>query len=211
MLNWKTNTVMSLRIFVAFFRMGPLTFGGGYAMMPAIEREIIKKRGWLTQDDLGNLISIAGSAPGGVAINAAAFIGYRVGGIPGAVAAVVGITMPTFLIVCLLSLFYAQFQDNAKVVAAFKGIHGAIVAFIIAAAYRMAKAAWLDIPTKLASAAAFALLMFTSIYQPLLILGGIVAGIVIVLAKEKLGFKARTEQPTSAESQQAPVYPEYYI
>ncbi|MBP3965890.1 chromate transporter [Paenibacillus lignilyticus] len=206
----KDKLLLLFRVFGVFFQIGPSTFGGGYAMIPVIEKEVITKRGWLAQSEMGSVITIAGSAPGGVGINAAAFIGYRVGGIPGAVAAVAGITMPTFVIVCVLSMCYSLFEYQVKVAAALKGIHGAVIALIMLAAYKMAKTALFDRTTKLVSAAALLLLLFTSINQIVVMLGGIVVGIVVVMTKQKLGFQANTEKD-EAKTTQGLAYPEYYI
>ncbi|QHW33157.1 chromate transporter [Paenibacillus rhizovicinus] len=206
----KDNMLLLFRVFWVFFRIGPSTFGGGYAMIPVIEKEVITKRGWLASSEMGNVIAIAGSAPGGVGINAAAFIGYRLGGIPGAVAAVLGITMPTFVIVCVLSLFYSLFEHQVKVAAALKGIHGAVIALIIMAAYKMAKAALFDRTTKLVAAATLLLLLFTSINQVVVMLGGACVGIVVVMTKKKLGYQAKTEKE-EAKTNPGFLYPEYYI
>lgn len=211
--NTMVNEKMMLlfRMFLVFLRIGPSTFGGGYAMIPVIEKEVVTKRGWLPQSEMGNLITIAGSAPGGVGINAAAFIGYRLGGIPGAVVAVMGITMPTFVIVCVLSLFYSLFEHQVKVAAALKGIHGAVIALIILAAYKMAKTALFDWTTKAVFAAALLLLLFTSVDQLIVMLGGIGIGIIAVVAKERRGFKAKTEKGEEKLDAQGLNYPEYYI
>src|SRR5690606_3195030 len=109
---------MLLPLFWTFFRIGPATFGGGYAMISLIEHETVTKRNWIDEQEFSNLISIAGSAPGGVGVNAAAFIGYRLAGIGGAVVSIIGITLPTFLIVLGLSFLYISMDGNPKVAAA---------------------------------------------------------------------------------------------
>lgn len=127
------------QLFWVFVRIGPVTFGGGYAMIPMIEREISAKRKWLGEEEMDEILSLAGAAPGGVGVNAAAFIGYRLAGVTGAIAAIAGITIPTFIIVCLLSAVYSQLTDQPKVIAAMKGINGAVIALILVAAYRMVR------------------------------------------------------------------------
>src|SRR4051812_8766650 len=117
----KHKLMMLSQLFWAFFRIGPSTFGGGYAMMPSIEREVVVKKQWMEDKELADMMSLAGSAPGGVGVNAAAFVGFRKAGIAGAIAAVTGVTLPTLLIVIALSVFYLLFQDNPKVAAALKG------------------------------------------------------------------------------------------
>ncbi|GLX70341.1 chromate transporter [Paenibacillus glycanilyticus] len=209
--NWKKPLYIWVQLFWVFARIGPSTFGGGYAMMPAIEREVVDKRKWMSQKELADVVSIAGSAPGGVGVNAAAFIGYKKARIPGAAMAVIGVTSPTFIIVIAFSLIYLIFQDSPKLEAALKGIHGAVVALIIMAAYRMAKAAIFDTTTAvLAICALFALLALpvTPLY---IVAAGILTGICFIRIKEIAGKKTMTEKPSKSRSGAEPIYPEYYI
>lgn len=200
-----------LQLFGAFFRIGPSTFGGGYAMIPVIEREILEKRQWINEKEMADMISLSGSAPGGVGVNAAAFVGYRKAGFAGAVAAVAGITLPTFLIVLTLSFFYILFHDNDKVEAALKGIHGAVIALILMAAYRMAKQAVFDVATAILSVMAVVILLLLQISPIYMIAFGIVGGIVLVKGKQWIGLRVQTEKEIRPASSQEPVYPEYYI
>lgn len=197
-------------LFWAFFRIGPSTFGGGYAMMPAIEREIVVKKKWIDEKEFADMISLAGFAPGGVGVNAAAFVGFRKAGVAGAIAAVVGITLPTFLIVITLSLIYLLLQDNPKVEAALKGMHGAVIALILMAAYRMAKNSIIDITTTVISILAFLLLFMANINPLYILISGLLAGILLVKAKELSGMKVMTETVKSRPKHEL-VYPEYYI
>lgn len=201
---------MLLQLFTVFFKIGPSTFGGGYAMIATIEREIVHKQKWMNTEEMSDMVSIAGSAPGGVAVNSAAYIGYRLGGILGAVMAVTAITLPTFAIVFALSFFSVLFKENPKVEAALKGVHASVIALMIVAALRMAKSSILDAATLVIAAAAVGLLLFTKIHPVYLILGGPAAGMLIVLLKRKLGIKVRTEKP-AAEEEQELQFPEYYI
>lgn len=197
-------------IFGVFFKIGPSTFGGGYAMIATIEEEIVRKKGWMNEEEMGDMISVSGSAPGGVAVNSAAFIGYRLGGVAGAVAAVAAITLPTFLIVFLLSGLRHVFKDNVKVEAALKGIHAAVSALIIVAAGKMWRASVLDTATFVLAAAALALLLFTPLHPFYLIPGGLAAGVLIVLYKKKHGMRIVTEKVRTEDSRDLQ-FPEYYI
>lgn len=197
-------------IFFVFFKIGPSTFGGGYAMIATIEEEIVRKKGWMNEEEMGDMISVSGSAPGGVAVNSAAFIGYRLGGVTGAVAAVIAITLPTFLIVFILSGLRLIFKDNVKVEAALKGIHAAVVALIIVAAGKMWKASVLDAVTLVLAAVSLALLLFTQIHPFYLILGGLTAGVLVVLYKKKRGMSVVTEKARTEERRDLQ-FPEYYI
>ncbi|WP_138494255.1 chromate transporter [Paenibacillus pinistramenti] len=197
-------------LFWVFFKIGPSTFGGGYAMMAVIEQEVAGKRKWMDESEMSDLLSIAGSAPGGVGVNASAFIGYRLGKIPGAAAAVLGITLPTFLIVYVLSFFYSYLQEVPKVQAAMKGINGAVLGFIGAAAYRMAKSALVDWSTLAAAAGSLAVLLLTGWNPIFMILAGLGLGIIIVRAKKWLGLKVVTEKTSSSGQAETGVI-EYYI
>lgn len=198
------------QIFGVFLKIGPSTFGGGYAMIATIEKEVVDRKGWLDSEEIGDMVSIAGSAPGGVAVNSAAFIGYRLAGVAGAVAAVTAITLPTFVIVFLLSLLSTFFKDHAKVQAALKGIHAAVVALIILAAAKMWRTSILDATTLLIAAAAVGLLLFTGIHSLYLIVGGPIVGVLMVMIKRKCGITVRTERAATKEKHELH-FPEYYI
>jgi chromate transporter len=188
------------RLFWTFFRIGPSTFGGGYAMLPIIEREIVEKRQWITAEEVGEMISLAGSAPGGVGVNAAAIVGYRKAGVAGAAAAVAGVTCPTFLIVLLLSALAVAFQHNPKLEAALKGMHGAVIALIVMAAYRMARTAVFDVTTAVASIATVIVLLLANIHPLYVIVLGLVSGMLVIQIKLWLGISARTERQPGVSS-----------
>ncbi|WP_063847502.1 chromate transporter [Bacillus sp. FJAT-28004] len=200
-----------LELFWVFFCVGPVTFGGGYAMISIIEREVVGKRGWLNSSEMSDLISIAGSAPGGVGVNAAAFIGYRMGGVPGAAVAVTGITLPTFVIVFMLSFAYDWFDEYPKVIAALKGIHGAVIGLIIVAAFKIAKTSLVDKTTIGIAAATLTILCFTNIDPTFIILAGLFNGIIIVNVKQWLGIKANIVGSPLIRGNLEMKYPEYYI
>ncbi|MFB9328219.1 chromate transporter [Paenibacillus aurantiacus] len=210
MLRSKNNALL-FDLFWTFCRIGPVAFGGGYAMIPVIEREAVAKRQWLPESELGELLTVAGTAPGGVGVNAAAFIGYRTAGILGAIAAVAGITLPTFLIVFLLGIGYSAFAEHAKVAAALQGIHGAVIALIAAAAYKMAKTSLFDKATAGVAAVALLLLIWLKVHPAVLMVLGVAAGIAIVRAKKKLGMRVQTEKTAPPASRGETYYPEYYI
>lgn len=200
-----------LPLFWNFFKIGPAAFGGGYAMIPLIEREAVTRRGWVEQKEMDDLLSLAGSAPGGVGINAAAVIGYRLAGIPGAISAVAGISLPTFIIVFILSLVYTAFQDFHKVQAALQGIQGAVIALIVLAAIRMAKSALFDATTIGIAVVTVALLLFTRIDPVSIIIVGLFVGIVFIQLKRALGLNIHTEKEKKPSDQDEIKYPEYYI
>jgi len=192
---------MLWQLFYSFFTLSPMTFGGGYAMLPLIEREVAFKRRWLTDEEMAETIAVAGSAPGGIGVNAAAYVGYRLQGIPGVVAAVAGMMLPTFLIVLALGAFFVRFQDEPKVAAALQGIQSAIIAMILYAAVRMIKQSVLDKATFFLLLIGLGLPLLLGVSPILLILFGGVAGVALVKMKEKLGMVVRTEKQRKKEVQ----------
>lgn len=127
--------------FRIFFKLGAFTLGGGYAMVPLIENEIVTKRHWLAKEDFIDLLAIAQSSPGILAVNISIFIGYRLRGWRGSVITSLGTILPSFLIILSVALFFHSFKDNAVVERIFKGIRPAVVALIAAPTFNMAKSA----------------------------------------------------------------------
>lgn len=132
---------MILQLFTIFFKIGAFTVGGGYAMIPLIEAEIVTKKGWVTKEDFLDLLAIAQSTPGVFAVNIAIFIGYRLRGVRGCLVTALGAILPSFLIILCIALFFLRFKENPTVEAIFKGIRPAVVALIAAPTFNLAKAA----------------------------------------------------------------------
>ena len=130
---FKTGTMKQLwEIFWSFFKIGLFTFGGGYAMIPLIQREVIDHRKWIPASEFLDLLTLAQSVPGPIAINTAVFVGYKRSGLRGACASLLGAVLPSFLIILAIALFFAGIRQNPVVDAAFKGMRPAVVALIIA-------------------------------------------------------------------------------
>ena len=127
--------------FLTFFKIGIVTFGGGYAMIPMIEEEVVNKHHWTSKEELLDLIAIAQSCPGGFAVNISTFIGYKLNKKKGAFCTTLGAALPSFLIILLIAMFFHQFADNKVVAAMFRGIRPAVVALIAAPTFRLAKSA----------------------------------------------------------------------
>ena len=127
------------QLFLTFFRIGLFTFGGGYAMIPLMQRETVERRKWISDDDIFEVIAIAESTPGPIAINSATFIGYKVAGVWGAVCATLGTVLPSFIIILIISFFLRQFQDIKAVQYAFNGIRAGVLALVIKAWWTLAK------------------------------------------------------------------------
>ena len=127
--------------FLTFFKIGIVTFGGGYAMIPMIEEEVVNKHHWTSKEELLDLIAIAQSCPGVFAVNISTFIGYKLNKKAGAFCTTLGAALPSFLIILLIAMFFHQFADNKVVAAMFRGIRPAVVALIAAPTFRLAKSA----------------------------------------------------------------------
>ena len=127
------------KLFAAFFKIGAFTFGGGYAMIPLIQMEAVEKNGWVTDEDILEIIAIAESTPGPIAINSATFVGYRTCGVLGSVAATLGVVLPSFVIVFAISFVLRQFQDIKAVQYAFNGIRAGVLALLCKALWGMYK------------------------------------------------------------------------
>lgn len=126
-------------LFLTFTKIGLFTFGGGYAMVPVIEHACVEQKQWITHDDMMNITVIAESTPGPIAINCATFVGYRQKGLIGAIAATLGIVLPSLMIIFLIALLLDGFLEITVVRNAFKGIKLAVGLLILDAALRMIK------------------------------------------------------------------------
>nr|WP_263327726.1 chromate transporter [Neobacillus sp. Marseille-Q6967] len=190
----KEEWMKLFQIFWTFFKIGPITFGGGYAMIPIIEKEVVDKKKWVKTEEITDVFAIAGSIPGAIAINSSTFIGYKIGGIKGAIAALIGVFLPTFLIVVALSIIFLQIQNNPKIEAALEAIRATIVALIVYAGYLLGKSAIVDKTTLLISFGSMAILFFSPIHPVLIILSGILLGISVVKVKQYIGKPSKTEK-----------------
>ena len=130
--------------FTTFFRIGLFTLGGGYAMIPLIEEEVVNRKQWVRKEEMLDLIAIAQSCPGVFAINIAIFIGYKLNKVRGALATTLGTALPSFLIILLIAMFFKQFEDNAVVAAMFRCIRPAVVALIAVPTFNLGKRAELN-------------------------------------------------------------------
>lgn len=205
--NRQTSFRKLLEIFWAFFKIGPVTFGGGYAMIPLIEREVVEKKKWVSSEDIADVFAISESIPGAIAINSATFVGYKIARLPGAIAALAGIVLPTFLIVIALCIAFLKVQDNPKVEAAFQGIRAATVALIVFAGLKIGRTAVLDKTTLGTVIVTVAILLFAHLNPVLIIVFGAIAGIVMVKIKKRLGIETKLERENTIKYK----YKDYYL
>lgn len=127
--------------FSTFFKIGLFTLGGGYAMIPIIEGEVVDKHHWMKREEMLDLIAVAQSCPGVFAINISIFVGYKLRQTRGALCTALGTALPSFIIILLIAMFFRQFQDNPIVASIFRGIRPAVVALIAVPTFNLAKSA----------------------------------------------------------------------
>lgn len=135
----RRKTALILTLFLTFLKIGLFTFGGGYAMIPLIENICVEKKKWISHEEMMNVTVIAESTPGPIAINCATFVGYRQKGFLGAIAATLGVVLPSFAIISLIAAFLDNFLEITWVASAFRGIRIAVGILILDAAFRMLK------------------------------------------------------------------------
>ena len=128
-----------LSLFLTFLKIGAFTFGGGYAMIALLENELVSKKGWIDREEFLNVAAIAESTPGPMAINSATYVGYRLGGFFGALASTLAVSLPSFVIIYLISLFFDRFLSLTYVGYAFRGIQAGVIYLIFSAAVKMLK------------------------------------------------------------------------
>ena len=151
--------------FSCFAKIGAFTIGGGYAMIPIIQKEVVDKRGWISEEDFMDVLAISQSAPGILAVNISIFLGHKLRGTRGSIVATLGSTLPSFTIILLIAMFFAGYQDNPTVIKIFKGIRPAVVALIAVPMINMAKKAKLNIYTGALAAATSLLIIFLKAYR----------------------------------------------
>ncbi|MDR2520159.1 MAG: chromate transporter [Eubacteriaceae bacterium] len=135
----KKQGMRLFEIFCVFFKIGAFTFGGGYAMISLIQREVVEVRNWIREEEALDIFAISQSCPGVLAINAATFVGNRVAGVAGGAAATLGTVLPSYLSILAVAYFYTQFRSNEWVVYAFQGIRATVGVLLIQAVVLLAR------------------------------------------------------------------------
>ena len=174
-----------LRMFFTFARIGGFTFGGGYAMLPMLQKEVVEKYKWATSDELLDYYAIGQCTPGVIAVNAATFIGYKIKGIPGAIFATLGVVTPSIIIIGIIAAFISNFRDYEVVQWAFSGIRAAVVALILSAIVKLGKKSLVDIFTVIIFLVVAVLSFVTDLSPVVFVVSAAVCGLVIKTSKEK--------------------------
>ncbi|MBQ2520476.1 MAG: chromate transporter [Paludibacteraceae bacterium] len=171
---------MFLQLFWTYLKIGTFTLGGGYAMLPLIQREVVDRQGWIDEQEFLNMIALAQAAPGLIAVNSAIFIGWRIGGWKGVCGAVLGAVLPSFVIILLIAMVFADWKELPAVEAAFKGIRPAVVALIAAPLFKLAKSAKISWLTALIPIVAALLIWLLGVNPVWVIVATIVITLVVV-------------------------------
>lgn len=173
------------KLFMAFFKIGFFTIGGGYAMLPLIQKEVVDVNGWLNEEEFLDAIAISQSSPGAVAVNISIFIGYRLGGFAGAVISTLGTTLPSVIIILVVAMFLYQYKDIAIIEKIFLGIRPAIVSLIASSVVVLGKALGFSLDRLVLAVTSFVLIVFFDISPIFVILGGgIISGVYYSRVKE---------------------------
>lgn len=173
-----------LDLYVAWFKIGIMTFGGGYAMLPMIQREIIEKYHWASDDEIMDYYAVGQCTPGVIAVNTATFVGYKLKGVIGGIVATLGVISPSFLIIFLISTLISNFSQLPVVQHALKGIQVAVCVLMVKALITLFKKGVKDIPTGLIFLGAFVLARFTDISTVIVVIIAGVCGLVLTKVRD---------------------------
>ena len=168
-----------LKLFISFLKIGAFSFGGGYAMLPLIQKELIDVHGWITTKEFIDILAVVEMTPGPIAINSATFLGYKVGGFLGSVAATVGVVLPSIVIILIIAHFISKFKSSPYVSWAFTGIRPVVLGLITSASLTVAKDAIIDIKSFVLMAILFYLTSFKKLHPILVIVLAGVVGVFI--------------------------------
>lgn len=168
--------VMYLTLFFTFLKIGLFTIGGGYAMIPLIERDVVR-RGWLPREEFLDLFAVTQSIPGIFAVNISVFVGYRLRRLPGAILCALGTILPSFTIILAIALFFNRFQENPYVIRAFAGIRPAVVALILVPCINAARSLHLTLPQLILPLGSALLIWLGGVSPVFIILIGILSGL----------------------------------
>ena len=174
-----------LGLFATFFRIGAFTFGGGYAMIPLIQKEVVENKKWITDEDILEIVAIAESTPGPIAINAATFIGHKVCGFFGALFATLGVVLPSFVIIALIANILSWFENVEAVRYAFNGVRAGVLALIIKAMISMYKQCPKGILAYCVMTGAFVAAAVLKVNVLLVILCCAVVGLIVSMVAER--------------------------
>ena len=184
-------------LFLTFAKIGVMTFGGGYAMLPILQREIVEDRGWATDEEIANYFAIGQCTPGVIAVNTATFIGHKKRGIPGAIAGTLGLVFPSLVIITTLAGVIARFSNNPYVQKAFMGIRVCVCALIVKAVVKLMKSAVKDKLTLAIFIAVAVLSLCFDLSPVIFVLAMVALGIFLAFIKKPTGGDGGAASPGS--------------
>lgn len=167
-----------LKLFLSFFKIGAFSFGGGYAMLPLLEKEVIKTHGWMSATEFVDIFAISEMTPGPIAVNAATFLGYKVAGIFGAGIATISVILPSFIVISLIFISLNKFKNSPYVEMVFAGIRPMVLGLIVAAGVTVARTSFVDVKSVLIGLGLFYLVSFKKLSP---IIGIVFAGVLGVI------------------------------
>jgi len=174
-----------LSLYALFFKLGCINFGGGYALLPLLQKELVDKRGWATEEELTDYYAIGQCTPGAIAVNVSTFIGYKIKGVLGGIVATIGFVSPAFIIIVLLAAVINQFADNEYVKHAFAGIRVAVFVLVLSAIIKLAKKSIVDVITGVIATSVALLAIFTDIPLFIYVIIAGILGLFICYLKER--------------------------
>lgn len=191
-----------LQLFLIFAKIGAVTFGGGYAMLPILQRELVENRHWVTDEELADYFAIGQCTPGVIAVNTATFIGSKLYGVPGGIVATIGVVFPSIIIITVIALFLSNFAHLAAVKHAFNGIRACVTILIADSVVKLGKKSLVDYRCVIIFLIVLAISMFTSVSPVFLVLFAGLAGF-IVCPRKRYDPKFDPDSTSPAEAAEA--------
>lgn len=189
----KRTPALYWKIFISTFTLSAFTFGGGYVIVPLMQKKFVNQYGWIDETEMLDMVAIAQSAPGPIAVNASIIIGYRLGGVLGAMVSMLGTVLPPFVIIAIISFFYQAFRDNYVVATVMKGMQAGVAAVIVDAVIKMAVNVGKEksVLSYIIMFAAFIVAYFFDVNVVFVILACATVGIIATVIREKRNKAAK--------------------
>ncbi len=197
----KSKLRQFVELYLAFLKIGAFTFGGGLAMMPIMQRELIEKRGWLTDEELIDYFAIGQSTPGIIAVNVATFVGYKRLGVLGGIIGTLGVVTPSWVIIMILAGAISSVDKYPVAQKALKGINVAVAALLTSVIVKFSKKTIKSVWNAVLMLTAFALIYFFKVQSVWIIIASLVIGCLITMYKQKKAAKAVEASDTEKEAE----------
>lgn len=183
-----------LEIFISFFKVGLFTFGGGYAMLPMFEKELVEKHGWTTREELLDIYALSQCTPGVIAVNTSTFMGNKIGKFGGAIAGTIGVVTPSIIIISVIAALLQNFADYPYVIHAMAGVRVAVSALVFSSVIKMIKGAIRSVPQLLIAIISFLLVAVFGTEPAFIVLGAALFGLFFMKGNGKLKMPGKEEK-----------------